>query len=71
MSNVSLIPAFLLTFYLFLLQVFKFAVYLGIPIALTAFVVYRTDNLQQIIENVSPGAAMGAPAPQFRRCHAT
>ncbi|KAL4528792.1 hypothetical protein Ndes2526B_g07110 [Nannochloris sp. 'desiccata'] len=33
------------------LEAFKFALYLGIPIGLTAFVVFRPDNLQAIIQN--------------------
>jgi hypothetical protein len=37
------------------LQVFKFAVYLGVPIALTAFAVYSPGNLQSIINNVRCG----------------
>ena len=37
------------------LQIFKFAVYLGVPIALTAFVAFSPDNLQAIIQNVGDG----------------
>lgn len=33
------------------LEAFKFALYVGIPIGLTAFVVFRSENLQTIIEN--------------------
>jgi hypothetical protein len=34
-------------------QVFKFAIYLGVPIGLVALVVYTPANLQAIIESVS------------------
>lgn len=33
-------------------QAFKFGVYVAIPICLTAFVVFRPDNLKAIIDNV-------------------
>lgn len=35
------------------MQVFKFSLYVSVPIALTYFVVYRPENLQTVIENVS------------------
>jgi hypothetical protein len=49
------------------LQIFKFAVYLGVPISLTAFVAFRPDNLQAIIQNVGDGrtpASISAKPPQ-------
>lgn len=42
------------------MQVFKFAVYLSVPIALTYFVVYNPENLKAVIEHVSPGRVLVA-----------
>ena len=49
-----------------LLQAFKFATYLSLPIALTAAVVMREDILQAIIKSVSLGLCQSLPAPRTR-----
>ena len=51
------------------MQAFKFAVYVGVPIALTAFVVYNPDNLQALIAKVTPlsaGPWRPDPPPSLR-----
>lgn len=49
------------------LQVFKFAVCLGLPIALTAYVVYYPQGLQEVIRKVRPATAGGGRVGWGRR----